>query len=70
MNENKIYAVVNNGIVVNIAVWDGESEWEPTDGVAVLAEDGVGVGWSYDGEKFIKPASKPETVTRSGKQAS
>ncbi|ELQ7224703.1 hypothetical protein QQ528_003577 [Escherichia coli] len=70
MNENKIYAVVNNGIVVNIAVWDGESEWEPTDGVAVLAEDGVGVGWSYDGEKFIKPASKPEAVTRSGKQAS
>ncbi|HAW3248011.1 TPA: hypothetical protein JLS05_000261 [Escherichia coli] len=70
MNENKIYAVVNNGIVVNIAVWDGESEWEPTDGVAVLAEDGVGVDWSYDGEKFIKPASKPEAVTRSGKQAS
>ena len=59
MNENKIYAVVNNGIVVNIAVWDGESEWEPTDGVAVLAEDGVGVGWSYDGEKFIKPADVP-----------
>ncbi|ELB3423390.1 hypothetical protein RHK76_002419 [Escherichia coli] len=56
MNKNKIYAVVNNGVVVNIAVWDGESEWKPTDGVAVLAEDGVGMGWSYDGKKFIKPA--------------
>ena len=56
MNEKKIYAVVNNGVVVNIAVWDGESEWEPTDGIAVLAEEGVGIGWLYDGEKIIKPA--------------
>lgn len=69
MNENKIYAVVNNGVVVNIAVWDGESEWKPTDGVAVLAEDGVGVGWSYDGKKFIKPASKPDAVIPPGEQA-
>ncbi|MEH0703175.1 hypothetical protein GVI60_13270 [Citrobacter freundii] len=58
MNKNQIYAVVNNGVVVNIAVWDGESEWKPTDGIAVLAEDGVGIGWLYDGEKFIKPEDK------------
>ncbi|EGT0661954.1 hypothetical protein [Citrobacter portucalensis] len=56
MNKNQIYAVVNNGVVVNIAVWDGESEWKPTDGIAVLAEGGVGIGWLYDGKKFIKPA--------------
>ncbi len=56
MNEKKIYAVVNNGVVVNIAVWDGESEWKPTDGIAVPAEEGVGIGWLYDGEKIIKPA--------------
>lgn len=56
MNEKKIYAVVNNGVVVNIAVWDGESEWKPTDGIAVLAEEGVCIGWLYDGEKIIKPA--------------
>lgn len=61
MNKNQIYAVVNNGVVVNIAVWDGESEWKPTDGIAVLAEGdvGIGIGWLYDGKKFIKPADVP-----------
>ncbi|EHW2953864.1 TPA: hypothetical protein ACHY19_003821 [Escherichia coli] len=67
---SNIYAVVQNGVVVNIAVWDGESEWNPSDGVAVLAEEGVGVGWSYDGKKFIKPASKPDAVIPPGEQAS
>ncbi|EFC2565626.1 hypothetical protein AFM40_003331 [Escherichia coli] len=67
---SNIYAVVQNGVVVNITVWDGESEWNPSDGVAVLAEEGVGVGWSYDGKKFIKPASKPDAVIPPGEQAS
>ncbi|EFG2177740.1 hypothetical protein [Escherichia coli] len=67
---SNIYAVVQNGVVVNIAVWDGESEWNPSDGVAVLAEEGVGVGWSYDGKKFIKPASKPDAVIPPGEQGS
>lgn len=58
MNENKIYAVVNNGFAVNIAAWDGKSDWKPTDGIAVLAEGGVGIDWLYDGEKFIKPEDK------------
>lgn len=56
MNKNQIYAVVSNGVVVNIAVWDGESEWKPTDGIAVLAEGNVGMGWRYEDKKFIKPA--------------
>ncbi|EPF2242196.1 hypothetical protein ACSP9K_000536 [Citrobacter werkmanii] len=62
MNKNKIYAVVNNGVVVNIAVWDGESEWKPTDGIAVLAEGGVGISWLYDGKSFTNPEFKTEAI--------
>lgn len=52
------YAVVENGSVINVVVWDGVSEWAPPDGaIAVDIPDDVpvGIGWLYDGSTFSQP---------------
>ena len=53
---NKIYALIVSGIVINTLVWDGEAAWDiPAGCILILAETPVGIGWSYDGEKFSPP---------------
>jgi len=55
----KMYALVQNGEVVNMIVWDGESEWTPPEGLtAIPTPDGspVAIGWSFDGTSFEPPA--------------
>ena len=53
------YALVDSdGLVVNAIVWDGETEYNAPDGLAVVAvPDGVGggPGWTYDGTDWIAP---------------
>lgn len=54
------YAIVENGVVDNIVVWDGEAEWSPpagTTAVQVPATATVDIGYSWDGKNFTKPAS-------------
>lgn len=55
-----IYAVVEDGVVTNLAVWDGESDWEPETGIAVKVESPCGIGWGYDGENFVAPEQDPD----------
>lgn len=52
------FAVVENGKVINIVVWDGVTEWKPDSGEAIIAPDGVGVGvgWLYADGVFTAPA--------------
>lgn len=50
-----VYAVVEAGAVINIAEWDGKSEWKPEKGKAVLTKAPVSPGWLYDGRKFTAP---------------
>lgn len=54
------YLLIENGVVVNAIVWDGDSQtWEPPQGVtAVAIPDGSSawIGWSYDGGVFSEPA--------------
>lgn len=54
------YAMIRDGVVFNVAVWDGESAWEP--GCEVVDITGVyaGVGWSWDGNTFTAPPEVPE----------
>lgn len=57
--EISTYAVVENGVVMNIILWDGGDEWEPPYGsVAVLipADTVVSIGYTYDGTTFSAPA--------------
>lgn len=53
-----IYAVVQNGVVTNLVAWDGKSEFKPEKADIVKCVGDVGIGWSYDGKKFIKPEDK------------
>lgn len=46
------YAVIENGVVTNIAVWDGESAWQPTNALVIPVSDNVRIGWFYDKESF------------------
>ena len=53
-----IYAVVQNGLVVNVIEWDGITDYDPGEGLElVLAEGrGVSIGYAWNGENFIAPA--------------
>jgi len=54
------YAVVDgNGVVVNVVLWDGISQWGPPAGhIAVPLKEG-GIGWSYTKGKFVPPPEPP-----------
>lgn len=52
------YAIVENGVVVNIVIWDGVAEWSPNTGqTAVEIKDGdeVGIGYSFIDGEFVAP---------------
>lgn len=52
------YAVVANGVVENVIVWDGESEYPNSSALINLtAHPEVGPGWAYDGANFTAPPS-------------
>lgn len=50
------YAMIKDGMVFNIAEWDGQTEWEPDcDLVECPDEYTGGIGWSWNGKKFTAP---------------
>lgn len=55
------YAVIENGVVTNIAVWDGESAWQPTNALVIPVSDNVRIGWYYEKGKFSPPTQPPKT---------
>jgi len=61
----KEFAVVKDGQVVNIILWDGEDTGfaKDIDGeLASIPEDSqISIGWSYDGEKFPPPPEPDKT---------
>lgn len=46
--------MIQNGIVQNIAVWDGVSSWSPQGYVLadITSMPQVDMGWAYDGKNF------------------
>lgn len=56
---NSIYAVVKDGVVVNLIAWDGKGNWQPEIGEAVQVHGMVSKGWLYDGKTFFKPVGQP-----------
>jgi len=55
----KTYAVVKDGVVVNLVVWDGKSQWRPDEGKAVALKEGdvVDIGDAYVGGEFVRPST-------------
>jgi hypothetical protein len=56
----KTYLILKDNEVINAIVWDGESDWSAPEGTtAILAPDGVGIGWTKSGSNWIAPAPAP-----------
>ncbi|MEI9579428.1 tail fiber assembly protein [Enterobacter asburiae] len=61
----KEFAVIKDGLVVNIILWDGKDNAfaKDIDGELIAIPEGiqVGIGWSYDAEKFTSPPEPAKT---------
>ena len=64
------YAHVENGIVTNISLWDGVSQYNPGDGVTmVLADENARIGGTYDGAfHYVEPTPTEPTAEQVAKQ--
>ena len=57
------YLIVKDNKVINTVLWDGESDWTAPEGTtAVIAPEGVGIGWTKSGSNWIvpEPPAPPE----------
>jgi len=49
------YAVIKNGIVINIIEWNGKTPYKyPEEGVELIQSDTAGIGDKYIDGEFIK----------------
>ena len=50
----KRIALINNGVVENVALWDGITAWNPEGFLLIDITDNPDVdkGWLYDGNNF------------------
>ena len=56
------YALVKNGVVENVVVWDGKGELFSEFVTVEMNDDSVAsVGWSYDGKEFTLPPEPEKT---------
>jgi len=64
------YAVVKNGAVENIIVWDGVQEVSIPDAELILADENTRIGGTYDGSfHFVEPPVPEPTAEQIAKQA-
>jgi hypothetical protein len=55
------YLIVQDNKVINSVVWDGASDWTAPEGTtAVVAPEGVGIGWTKVGANWIAPEPPAE----------
>jgi len=58
------YALLDSsGVVTNIVMWDGETDWSPPEGQIAVQSDAAGIGWSYANGSFSEPAQQPPALT-------
>ena len=55
------YALIeeSTGLVTNVIVWDGESEYVPAAGLIMVESDEASIGWTYKDEVFVAPPVAP-----------
>lgn len=51
------YAIIENGSVTNVAIWDGETDWTPDGELIDLSElpQGAGIGWQLIDNEWVAP---------------
>lgn len=48
--------MIKNGVVFNIASWDGKTEWNPDcELVDITEQANVDIEWTFDGKEFSPP---------------
>lgn len=57
------YALINTstGLVESIVVWDGSSDWSPSDGYLAVESDQAAIGWTYTDGVLSPPLPVPPT---------
>lgn len=57
------YAVVDaDGKVVNVVLWDGQSDWVPPEGSEAVQSDDADIGWVRDsGGNLVAPQAEAAT---------
>ncbi|KNC89875.1 tail fiber assembly protein [Trabulsiella odontotermitis] len=70
----KEFAVIKNGLVANVILWDGADNTfaDGIDGalISILADTAVGAGWGYDGSTFTPPPEPEKTKEQLIQEAS
>lgn len=51
------YVLIEGGVVIGSALWDGKSDWAPEQGIQAVPSETADVGWTYAGGKFTAPAT-------------
>jgi hypothetical protein len=56
-----MYAVVRDGVVINVVEWDGTTYWPIPEGCEVINIQGTeyGIGWLYSDGVFTRPETMP-----------
>ena len=60
----KTYAVVKNGAVENMVVWDGVRELSIPDSELILADSNARIGGTYDGAFHFVAPTPPEPTAK------
>jgi hypothetical protein len=63
----KTYAQIINNKVVNVSLWDGESEWNPDEELVEIPEGvNAGIDWDYINGEFVDNRPQPERMPIQG----
>lgn len=65
------YALIQNGVVVNIVVWDGETEVDFGEDIAAVpytSENQASIGYAYVDGKFVEPPPTEKDIEEKRKQ--
>jgi hypothetical protein len=55
------WALVVDGVVVQVIAWDGVSAYEPPSGAALVQSDEANVGWLLADGVLVQPEVEPES---------
>jgi hypothetical protein len=59
----KTWAHIVGGKVVNVSLWDGESDWTPAEDVVEIPQGvSAGIDWDYIDGDFVDNRPQPEPV--------